>query len=299
VYARELGQHDSFAAARPKPIRGWRAFARGAVAELAERGIELPGAHLEISADLPRAVGLSSSAALAIAIAMALASLAGAQPLAPVELARLCQRIENDWVGAQTGLLDQLASITGEQGRATLIDFQALTIEPVPLDLQGHTLVVLASGDRHSNAASGYNERRRETAEAAHRMGAMTLREAQIQDLHMLPDTLARRAKHVISENGRVLQTVGALRRGDLDAVGRLLDASHTSLRDDFEVSTPAVNLAVQRLKDSGALGARLIGGGFGGSVLGLMPPDAVPPPQSMVVTPAPGAHLLRQSSLP
>ncbi len=291
--AHDLHEQDRFSLTAPAPASGWRAYVRGAVAEVRALGHVLPGALIEIRGTVPQGCGLSSSAALVMALCLGLIESGGAPPLPPLELARLGQRIEHRWAGAQTGLLDQLSSLSGLAGQAVLIDFRTLELEHVELDLGAHTLVVLASGDSHHNATSGYNRRLEECVEAAHRMGVESLRDAMIQDLHMLPDVLARRARHVISENGRVLAAVTALRRGDLDRLGQLLDLSHASLRDDFEVSTPAVERAVSVLKRAGALGARIMGGGFGGSVLGLLPPDAAPPPGATVVAPGPGAHPL------
>jgi galactokinase len=291
--AHDLAEADSFSLRDPGPADGWRAFVHGAVAELGALGYELPPARIEITGDLPRGAGLSSSAALELSLCLALIELAGAQPPETIELARLGQRIEHDWVGAQTGLLDQLASLSGAEGHAVLIDFRSLELEPLPLELGDHTLVTVSSGEPHANAASGYNRRREECIEAAHRMGVESLRDAMIQDLHMLPDVLARRARHVISENGRVLGAVTALRRHDFAKLGQLLDLSHAGLRDDFEVSTPAIEETVARLKAAGALGARVVGGGFGGNVLGLMPPGTVAPAGATIVSPGPGAHLL------
>jgi galactokinase len=291
--AHDLHQHDSFNVREPGAATGWRAFVHGAVSELGALGYELPGARIEITGDLPRGAGLSSSAAVELALCLALIELAGAKPPPTIELARLGQRIEHDWVGAQTGLLDQLASLSGAEGQAVLIDFRSLELEPLPLELGDHTLVTVSSGEPHANAASGYNSRREECVEAAHRMGVESLRDALIQDLHMLPDVLARRARHVISENGRVLGAVTALRRHDFNKLGQLLDLSHAGLRDDFEVSTPAIEQTVASLKDAGALGARVVGGGFGGNVLALMPPGAVAPAGATIVAPGPGAHLL------
>jgi galactokinase len=291
--AHDLRASDRFSLREPGRSRGWRAFVHGSVAELGRLGYALPAARIEIRGDLPRGAGLSSSAALELALCLALISLAGERPPALLELARLGQRIEHDWVGAQTGLLDQLASLSGAPGQAVLIDFRTLELEPLPLELGDHRLVTLSSGEPHANAASGYNRRREECAEAAHRMGAESLRDALIQDLHMLPDVLARRARHVITENGRVLGAVTALRRNDFTKLGQLLDLSHASLRDDFEVSTPAVERTVASLKTAGALGARVVGGGFGGNVLALMPPGTVAPTGATVVSPGPGAHVL------
>ncbi len=291
--AHDLGERDTFSLRDPGPAEGWRAFVHGAVAELERLGYRLPAARIEITGDLPRGAGMSSSAALELALCLALIELAGAQPPSVIDLARLGQRIEHDWVGAQTGLLDQLASLSGAPGHAVLIDFRSLELESLPLELGDHTLVTVSSGEPHANAASGYNRRREECAEAAQRMGVESLRDALIQDLHMLPDVLERRARHVISENGRVLAAVTALHRHDFARIGLLLDRSHASLRDDFEVSTPAIEETVATLKAAGALGARIVGGGFGGNVLGLMPPGAVAPAGATVVSPGPGAHLL------
>jgi galactokinase len=293
VVADDLGESDAFLLAEIGIAEGWRAFARGAVAELGLMGYELQAVRIEITGDLPRGGGLSSSAALEMALCLALIELAGAEPPERVELARLGQRIEQRWVGAQTGLLDQLASLGGTAGHAVLIDFRTLTLEQMPLELGEHRLVTLPSGQPHANAASGYNRRREECVEAAHRMGVESLRDALIQDLHMLPDVLARRARHVIGENSRVLAAVSALQSRELALLGRLLDRSHASLRDDYEVSTPAVEAAVAKLKDAGALGARLLGGGFGGNVLALMPPGEVAPAGATEVSPGPGARLL------
>jgi galactokinase len=299
VHAADLNEHDSFSAASPARIDGWRAYVRGAFAVLAQAGIRPGGASITIRSDLPRGVGVSSSAALGVALCLALTELAAEPPLDPLATARVCQTIEQTWAGAETGLLDQLASLHGAAGAATLIDFQDLSVKQVPLTLDGHSLVLLDSGPRPPGATAAYNRRRQECEVAAARVGAQDLRGALFQDLHMLPDVLARRARHVIGENGRVLETVHALERGDLTTLGALLDASHASLRDNFDVSTPTVEDAVRRLKDAGALGARLMGAGFGGSVLGLLPLDAAMPTGAVAVRPCDGARLLTQSALP
>jgi galactokinase len=291
--AHDLGERDSFGLRDAAPAEGWRAFVHGAVAELQALGYELPPARIEINSDLAQGAGLSSSAALTLSLCLALIGLAGTEPPSTIDFARLGQRIEHNWVGARTGLLDQLASLSGAQGRAVLIDFRTLELEPLPLELGYHALLTMSSGEPHANAASGYNRRREECIEAAHRMGVESLRDALIQDLHMLPDVLARRARHVIGENGRVLGAVTALRRHDFAKLGQLLDFSHASLRDDFEVSTAKVEETVAAFKAAGALGARVVGGGFGGNVLALMPPGTVAPAGATVVSPGQGAHLL------
>ncbi|HEY8584903.1 MAG TPA: galactokinase family protein [Capillimicrobium sp.] len=297
--AHDVGEEDRFALAHPDPGAaqgGWRAFVRGAAAELAAAGHELRPARLEITGDVPRGSGLSSSAALEVALCLALLG-PDRQPAGDAEridLARLCSRVENDHVGAQTGLLDQLASLLGRDGCALRIDFAALQTEHVPLRLgDGWRLVTLDSGETHSHAAGGYNERRRECAEVCERLGVEHVSAARPEDLRRLPEPLSRRARHVLEENARVDAAVDALRDDDLPAVGRLLDASHASLRDLYDASTEAVEATVRRLREAGAAGARMVGGGFGGHVLALMPPGAELPPGATVVEPGPGGSLL------
>jgi galactokinase len=292
--ASDLGESDSFPVAGPAAARGWRAFVRGAVSELRAAGFPIPAANIDITGSIPMGSGLSSSAALAMALCLALLDLADAPSPDAVSLARLGQLIEHAWLGANTGLLDQLASLEAAEGRALLIDFQTYDLKQIPLELGECRLVTVGSGTSRVNAESGYNQRRQECAEAASRVGAQSLRDVSIQDLHVLPDVLARRARHVITENGRVLQAVASLERGDMEHLGKLLDLSHKSLREDFEVSVPAVEEVIVVLKAAGALGARIMGGGFGGTVLALMPPDARLPDGATLVSPGPGARLLR-----
>jgi galactokinase len=297
AFARDFGgERDSFmlGAEAPSP-GGWRSFVRGGAAELAVEGLPLRGCRLEIEGDVPVGAGLSSSAALEVALCLAMLAMADADVVPPWPLARICSRVENEWVGAQTGLLDQLASICGREHAAMLIDFHSGVIEPVPLDLGDWRLVTLDSGGRHEHAQSGYNERRRQCEEACAVLGIPTLRDAEPSMLERLPPALAARVRHVIEENARVVAAVQALRAGDLAALGALLDASHASLRDLYEVSTAEVEAAVAALRDAGAVGARVIGGGFGGHVLGLMPPGALAPPRAAEVRPGPGARVLER----
>jgi galactokinase len=285
AHAKDLGETDAFAVADPGRATGWRAFVRGTVAELRAAGHDIGATRLEIEGDLPHGAGLSSSAALEAALCLALAD--GDR----LELAKLCSRVENHWVGAETGLLDQLASLCGEAGHAIRIDFRTLEISPVPLDLGGWTLVTLDSGATHTHAAGGYNERRAECRAACERLGIASLRDAT--GTTGLPEPLGRRVRHVLSENERVDRTVEALAAGDLERVGALLDASHASLRDDYEASVPEVERTVERLKDAGAKGARMVGGGFGGSVLALFAPGTEPPAAALPVVPGPPARRL------
>jgi galactokinase len=300
IVATDLNGHDSFPLRDPPRAPGWRAFGRGVAAELQAAGSRLRGATLEITGSVARGSGLSSSAALEVALCLALLAVADAPVPDRLELARLCSRVENDWVGAQTGLLDQIASLCGEPDRALQIDFRTLEIQTVALDLGGYSLVTLDSGERHrlsgreDGAQDGYNQRRAECERAVELLGLESLRDMDRDQVEELPEPLRRRARHVLTENERVEQTVHALAARDLERVGELLNASHASLRDDYEVSTPAVDVTRERLLEAGAVGARIMGGGFGGAVLALLPPDAVAPQAAVGVQPGPGAHLRR-----
>lgn len=294
VHARALdaGEEDRFPLDAPGRAEGWRAFVRGTVAELRAAGHDLRPAALTIEGDVPPGSGLSSSAALGSALCLALLAVAGVAEPDRRELARLCSKVENEWVGAATGLLDQLASLFGEEGHALRIDFLTLSVDPVPLELGDWRLVSADSGATHDHSASGYNERRAECRRACELLGVRTLRE--IDDPEGLPEPLRRRVRHVLTENARVEGMVNALADGALGEAGRLLDAGHASLRDDYEASVPAVEATVSRLKAAGAAGARMVGGGFGGHVLALFPPGAEPPQDTLEVRPGPGARLLQ-----
>jgi galactokinase len=259
---------------------------RGVFAELRREGVPAPDAAIEVASELPPGAGLSSSAAVTVALALALCALAGERH-PPLRLARVCQRVEQGWAGARTGLLDQLASLLGGP---VLIDFSPAspTWHAVPLDLRGHRLVLLDSGERRELSSSGYTARRAELAEAT----SLAARQEH------LPPQLASRLRHVTSENDRTRVAEKMLLTGDMTGLGQLLNASHTSLRDDYEVSTPAVERTRDRLLDAGALGARIHGGGFGGSVLGLLPPDAPVPDGARPVSPGTGARILPAEDL-
>jgi len=296
VTAHDLGEHDEFMLGKELPAGGWRACVRGIAAELREAGTSLAPATIEVRGELPPGAGLSSSAALEVALCLALLELADRAPAPPldgIQLAQLCARVENRWVGAQTGLLDQIACLFGAADHAVLIDFRSLETDSVPLVLDGWQLVVLDSGERHEHASSGYNARRAECRRACELLGVRSLREIERSALKDLPGSLRLRAMHVLSENERVQAAVECLGRGDLPAVGRLLDESHASLQDLYEVSTPALDRAAERLRRAGAAGARMLGGGFGGSVLGLFPPGREPPGDARAVRPSAGARVL------
>ena len=293
AHALAYGEDDRFDPTDPQPAAGWRAFVRGTVAELNAAGTAVPGARLRIESDLPEGVGLSSSAALGSALCLALLAVAGQPEPERRELARLCSRVEHRWIGAQTGMLDQMAAFFAEPGHALLLDCRDLNVEQVPLVLGDWSVCVADSGSRRALAESGYNERRRECAEACTRLGVESLREADEGATEGLPEPLNRRVRHVLSENGRVRAAVDALKTGDINELADLLDASHRSLRDDYEVSVPEVEHTIERMHAAGAAGARIMGGGFGGAVLALFPPDAQPPDDAVPVAPARGAHIL------
>jgi galactokinase len=333
VHAVDVGSHDVFAADAPARADGWRSFARGVVAELAAAGYPVRPARLSIAGTLPRGAGLSSSAALEVALALVLLAHSGYGEPDRLQLARLLSRVENEWVGARTGLLDQTASLFGQPGHALRLDLRALTagpaadrpaagplpgapagravprppgrwggatapvagIEPVGLDLGRWRLATVDSGVRHSIAASGYNTRRDECARACELLGIASLRDAGPDAPRRLPEPLDRRVLHVLDENQRVGQAVAALQAGDLPALGRILDASHASLRDLYEVSVPEVERTVARLRAAGAVGARLVGGGFGGSVLALFPPARRLPADAVRVAPGGPGRLVRR----
>jgi galactokinase len=231
-----------------------------------------------VTGDLPAGAGLSSSAALTCGVVAALGSLAEAD-LSPDRIAALARRVETEYVRVPVGVMDHHAVMCATAGHAVFLDCRSLHVEQVPLDLTagGMTLLAVDTRIEHRHAEGEYATRHRQCQDAARLLGVPALRDipfAQLpQALEQLTDeTLRRRVRHVVTENERVLATVGALRAGTVADVGSLLTSSHASLRDDFEVGWPQGELAVQIALDSGALGARLIGGGFGGSVLALLP---------------------------
>jgi galactokinase len=243
----------------------WGRYAAGVVRALAGAGRAPVGLDVALSSTVPVGSGLSSSAALEVAIALALTDAAGfALPAA--ELARACQRGEHLATGVPSGVMDQLVAVVGRAGHALLIDCRTLGAEPIALP-DALAVLVVDSGLPRTLADSAYAERRRDGERVAARIGVPALRDAS-------PDMVrdAPRARHVVTENQRVLQFADALRAGDAARLGSLLLASHASLRDDYEVSTPQLDLAVELLVEHGAIGARLTGAGFGGCVVALVP---------------------------
>jgi len=251
----------------------WLTYPRAVEKLVRGEGVDLPGADVVVASDVPIGAGLSSSAALEVGVALTLFTLAGVEP-DPVDVAVLCRRAEEEIVGVPTGIMDQLACILGRVGHALLLDARSLETEAIPLPLgdAGLGILVFDTGVPRSLRTSGYGDRRRECDEAARALGVSSLRDVSARRVEdaALEETLLRRARHVVSENERVLKAVELLREGRLDEVGRLLTASHASLRDDFEVSTAELDAAVSSALDGGALGARMVGGGFGGSAIAL-----------------------------
>src|SRR4051812_36674172 len=247
--------------AEPSETPGWGSYAAGVLRVLAERGRAPAGIDASVSSTVPAGAGLSSSAALEVALALALCDAAGFE-LPPLELALACQEAEHVATGVPSGIMDQLASLAGREGSALLIDCRSLDVQPVPLPPDLAVLVV-HSGVSRTLAGSAYAERRRSCEEAARRIGVASLRDATLEQAADDP-----RARHVVTENARVLDSARALAAGDLDALGPLLAASHRSLRDDYEVSTPELDALVECLDAGGALGARLPGAGLGGCVV-------------------------------
>jgi galactokinase len=259
---------------------GWPAYPAGVAWALRQAGHPIGGADLAIDSSLPAGAGLSSSAALECAVGRELADLHGVS-LEPVQLAILAQRAENQFVGVPCGIMDQLAATAGRAGHALFIDVRALAIRPVPFDpgAAGLALLVVDTRTRHQLTDGGYADRRAACERAAARLGVPALRDVPFESLERelarLDDpVLVRRARHVVSEDERVLRAIDLLEAGQVAAIGPLLTASHASLRDDFEVSCAELDLGVDTALATGALGARMIGGGFGGSLLALVPRD-------------------------
>jgi galactokinase len=275
------GRLDDLTIAGRTAMPGWVRYVAGVLWAAREAGWDLPGLDLLVDSDLPSGSGLASSAALECSVAVAVGALVD-RPLDPGSrqpLADLCRRAESEYVGAPTGGMDQLVSLLGKPDHALLIDFTDTSIRPVPLPLGLAGLVVLVTdtGNGHDLADphSGYAQRRRECEAAAAVLGLPRLGLAWPDDLSRLDDDVQRaRARHVLAESARVEDVITALAAEDWQRVGAILTASHHSLRGDYAASTPALDLAVETAVEAGAHGARLTGGGFGGSSIALVPEE-------------------------
>jgi galactokinase len=286
----------------PGTVSGWGAYAAGVAWALRSAGYQVPGACIAIDSDVPAGAGLSSSAALECATALALTELALTE-LAPAELdgapvlrgelAAIARRAENEFVGVPSGIMDQSASLLSQADHALLLDCRSLDRSQVPFDpaAAGSRLLLINTRARHDLSDGGYGRRRAECEEAARLLGVSSLRDiTDAADTARLADpVLRRRARHVVTDNQRVLQVTGLLRGSPGDRpdtyreIGRLLTQAHSSLRDDFEISWPEADAAVEAALAAGALGARMMGGGFGGCVLALVPEAASGPVRGAV----------------
>jgi galactokinase len=266
------GEEGEFHLGNERPGQGWLDYLQGVTDAVRRTGWALGGLDVEVSSDIPAGAGLASSAALTVGFLRALRT-AFQLPVGDVSLARLARAAETDFVGAPVGLMDPLAASLGTPGRALFIDLRSLAVEETPLPL-GLEVGVLDSGISHRNAGGTYAERRREAEAAAQALGVVALRDVEVSELERvarLPPPLDRRARHVVTENARALAFLAALRSGALARLGPLLAASHASLRDDYEVSHPDVDVLVGLAQgNSDVLGARMTGGGCGGAVLFL-----------------------------
>jgi galactokinase len=259
---REAGEKDD----------SWADYPRGVAWAMGETGYEVGSFKAAFAGDVPLGSGLSSSAAIEAATALALDALLGLG-IGRKDLAVLCQRAENDFVGVASGIMDQYASLLCEPGAALLVDCRSLEAHSVPLDLAAAGLVLIVCDTRVERglADTGYNDRRATCERASSMLGLEELRDAAEADLDRLSGEELKRARHVVSENARVLEAVEALKNSDFDEFGRLMCASHASLRDDYEVSTPELDTFVETAKEHVATGARLTGAGFGGCAIALV----------------------------
>lgn len=259
----------------------WANYVMGVAWALGEKGVPLVGMNAAIGGNVPRGSGLSSSAAIEVASAMAFLTAAGqSDVLSGPEIALVAQRAENGFVGVNCGIMDQFISVLGSENHALLIDCRSLDYRLVPFP-ENAGLVIGNTKASRSLASSAYNERRAECETGVRLLQAVLPRITQLRDVavaeleanrHLLPPTVYRRCRHIVRENERVLETVAALEQGDLPRVGVLMDASHASLRDDYEVSSPALDAMVDAMRSApGCLGARLTGAGFGGCAVALV----------------------------
>jgi galactokinase len=274
----DFGGESEFDLQFPTPGRGWIEYVKGVAHELTGAGYSLRGFDGVINGDVPRGAGLSSSAAVELAAARAFTAVSDIEWDAPA-MAKLAQKAENDWVGVQCGIMDQMASAVSREGHALFLDCRSLEFQHIPLP-QGVSIVILDTSTRRGLVDSVYNERRRQCEEAARWFGVKALRdlregqiiEAQGAKRNGLSEIALRRARHVVTENARVMEAVAALREGNAKRLGELFNASHDSLRDDFEVTNDALDIIVECAREQdGCHGARMTGAGFGGCAVALV----------------------------
>ncbi|HEX8337005.1 MAG TPA: galactokinase [Pyrinomonadaceae bacterium] len=287
AYSAALDEESGFDLDRPNPPRRgvWLDYVEGVARALESRGIRLSGADLLIDSDVPAGAGLSSSAALEISVGLALVRVSGRE-VDGVTLALAGQQAEHTYVGTLCGIMDQFVAALARERHALLIDCWSLEAEPVPLDTGEAAFVVADTRVKHELSSSEYNVRRAECARGVELLrerlpGITQLRDVSSEDFRLhadvLPEPVLRRCRHVVTENERTLAAARALRAGDLAEMGRLMYESHNSLRDDYEVSSPELDVLVELARGlGGVLGARMTGGGFGGSTVSLVRREAL-----------------------
>lgn len=286
IYSENFGEQFSIDLDDPNitATDHWSDYPIGVTVMLLRAGFDLKGAHLRIQGDVPIGSGLSSSASIEVGTAVALTAISNIQ-IGRSELARLCRKAENEFVGAQVGIMDQFVSLFGKAGHALLLDCRSLDYQLVPLSGPAR-IVVCNTSVKHELASSAYNERRAQCEAGVKHLSAKlqnvkALRDVTIEELEEhgtdLPDVIYRRCRHVITENARTLDAAQSLERGDLVRFGKLMNESHASLRDDYEVSCKELDLMVELAHQvDGVYGARMTGGGFGGCTVNLVVPEAM-----------------------
>lgn len=260
-----------------KPDGSWSDYLLGCARAAAAQEIAETGLSVALGTTLPLGAGLSSSAALEVASLRAITRLFGRE-MSAVDIAITARAVENDFVGMPCGIMDQFASSVGEPGEALFLDTRTLAYAPAP-SLQGHDIVVVHSGVSHQLTDSGYATRVAECRSACAALGVAVLSDLGPEDLdriNAIPDPLNRRARHVVTDNRLTREGLAALEAGDAVTFGRLMSASHASERDDYEITVPETDALVEASVEAGALGARQTGGGFGGSVIALVPQERV-----------------------
>ncbi len=280
LYSQNLQQWAEFSLKKFEKAEGWGEYVKGVAWALQEEGYSLQGWEGLMASQVPIGAGLSSSAALEVAIARAFAAVSSL-PWNGKHMALLCQKAENEWVGVQCGIMDQMISALAERGHALFLDCRSLETQHIPFPSQVR-MVVMDSGTRRTLSHSAYNERRQQCEEAARRLQVPALRDLSLQELEQratdvqLDEVLYRRARHVVTENERVQRTVEALQAGDVITVGLLLNESHRSLDQDFQVTNQALNdLVAAAWEHPACYGARMVGAGFGGCAIALVKEEA------------------------
>lgn len=279
IHATSLEQTEpvDFALTNIQHSGGWGEYVKGMAKMLQDAGHELTGWEGVLTSDVPVGSGLSSSAALEMAVGCAFAAVSGF-PFDGKKMARLGQKTENEWVGANTGIMDQMISANGQEGFALLIDCRDLSTQPIPLP-EGTAVLIMDTMTRHSHTESGYNERRQQCEAAAAHFEVKALRDVSIKEFLAreteLEPLVRQRARHVVTENLRTLNATTAMQNGDAPLLGQLMNESHASLRDDFEVTNEELDIMARIAQTQyGCYGARMTGGGFGGCAVALVRAD-------------------------